>query len=64
VEWFGLADRWFFFVGHMVAEKDVPALIKLFKKLYPEAFLSCPHAERKFILRKFILCFSDGRGRW
>jgi hypothetical protein len=27
-----------FFVGHMVEEKDVPALIKLFKKLYPEAF--------------------------
>jgi hypothetical protein len=46
VEWFGLADRWFFFVGHMVAEKDVPALIKLFKKLYPEAYLSCPHAVR------------------
>jgi hypothetical protein len=30
----------------MVAEKDVPALIKLFKKLYPEAYLSCPHAVR------------------
>jgi hypothetical protein len=47
----------FFFVGHMVEEKDVPALIKLFKKLYPEAFLSCPHAERKFIFSEIYFVF-------